>query len=1099
MSQYQDWSTAEVQELDYTEFQDAELDYSEVQELEVAYGDMFDSEEEESPVTLCSAEEALILSRERFQKIDFEFISGLTGLTFEQLVKELEGKHIWQSPREFALTENERDGWMFPQEYFVGNPFTLLDEAMEMHAHYGRFAANIAELQSRIDEMERKSIDHVRFSPGNPVLTGEIHARYIKEKKGLDVLPNVVNMGYKWIIHKPDKGKKGYRCEFETDFMDLYTLMGHLMNDTLQEAIVNQKGGEKEKISQQQKNERILIVQEKATLLQEDFDSWIHNTEDIREEVEERYFKKYTFIQPEYDVSILKLRDMNPKITPYYHQKRGALRILIEPNTLLNHSTGAGKTLTLVIASHMAYTLGLSARTMIVAPRESFNEFVDTFRKAYPQDQLLVIRPGKDFTKAKQRQTLRQIRNGGYVAAIIPDSSFDAITMSHEYKVKCKEQEIRQLRREMASYEDSARMEIGSLKRKITTLEKQLGKLKEELVHPVTACFESLGITMLIVDECHHYKNISLDSRLEIVGARSRGSEKSDAMLEKVHYVQSQKGKVVFATGTPLSNSISDLYTLQKYLQEKELKFCGISKFSMWAISFAQSETTFDLDLMLNPRFVTRYSSFFNLPELRGMFGRVCDTYCADKDELNLPEFQGYENVVVKKSEEQKKFDEIILDRLEKIHLKLVARTQDNYLLITMDARNASTDVRLVMDGPDDKITYSKASVCAEKMAELYRKYPEATQIAFCDCSTPKSAFNVYDELRKQLEKNGVPAEEIAYIHDGSTEAKRKKLLEEFNRGKIRIMIGSTKKLGTGVNVQENLIAVHHVDVPWRPADFTQREGRIIRQGNRNDKVFIYRYITENSFDAYMWQLIESKQKFIDSFLMGELDPGQYDVSDISDIILSYAEAKALAIGNPLIKTRVDTSNEIARYRVLQRKRRKELEEWRLIMADNPDKMEKTALLIRQTEEDMKYYRTHKESLGQEERVSFGAELLDELRRNVMQPKERLFDHYQGFDVMLPRYMSMDRPYIILKRKDGGSYYIKMIGDKVLGCSARIDYLLNHLPQRRKEQMEEKEKLGRELEKAMTEVEKGNPYDALLLQAIEKLSDIDKKLEMNES
>lgn len=1072
--------------------QDFEINFDEVQ-----YEMQNELEAAEVPVTLCSAQEALILSIERFQKIDFEYMMGLTGLSFEQLIQELGGKYIWQNPREFALTEEERDGWQLPQEYFVGNPFVLLEEAIEMHEHYGRFAANIAELQSRIEKIEKKSIDNVRFAPGNPVLTGEIHARYIKEKKGLDFIPKIVNIGHKWIVYKPDRGRKGYRSEFETEFMDLYSMMGHLMNDTLHEAIVNQKGNEKEKITLKEKNERILIVQEKATLLQEDFDNWIHNTEDIRQEVEERYFKRYTFIQPEYDVSLLKLKDLNPNIELYYHQKIGVLRILLAQNLLLNHSTGAGKTLTMVVAAHMAYQLGLSSKTMIVAPRESFDEFVDTSKYAYPNDKILAIRPGKDFTKAKQRQTLRRIRDNDYTAIIIPDSSFDEISMSNDFKIKQKEKEIRACRRELSAYESSDRLEAGAIKRKITTLEKQLKKMKEKLTESATACFESLGITMLMVDECHNYKNITLDSRLNAVGGRSKGSDKSDSMIEKVHYVQSQKGKVVFATGTPLSNSLSDLYTMQKYLQEKELEFCGISKFSMWANSFAQSETTFDLDLMLNPRFVTRFTSFYNLTELRGLFGKVCDTYYAEKDVLNLPEFQGYTNIVVQKSEEQKEYDQEILDRLEKIRLKLVDRTQDNFLLITMDARNASTDIRLVREGMDDEITYSKASVCAEKMVEIYQKHPGTTQIAFCDCSTPKSTFNVYDEIRKQLELRGIPEEEIAYIHDGSTAAKRKKLLEEFNAGKIRIMIGSTKKLGTGVNVQENLIAVHHVDVPWRPADFTQREGRIIRQGNKNEKVFIYRYITENSFDAYMWQLIESKQKFIDCFLIGELDPGQYDVNDISDIILSYAEAKALAIGNPLIKERVETANEIGKLRVLQRKRRRELEEWKNIMSDYPEKIEKLDLLIRQVEEDMKHYKKHKESLGQEEREYFGADLFDELRRNIMQTKERLFDRYQGFDVMLPKFMTLDKPYIILKRKNGGSYYIKMDGDKVLGCSARIDYLLNHLPKRRQQQLEEKDRLEREYRKSVDEVLKGNVYDDLLLKAIETLNSIDRALEMD--
>ena len=1063
----------------------------EIQDLEISYDEILESEVEESIAGTFSAEEALLMSKERFQTIDFEYMKGLTGLTIDELIAELGGKHIWQNPAEFALTEDERDGWQLPEEYFYNkNIMMLLEEAKELNVVYGRFDANIEQLEKMLPK--KKSIDHVRFLPGNSVLTGEIHGRYIQDRKKLSVIPKVVNMGHKWLIHKPDVKKyANFKSPFETDFMDFYAMMGHLMNGTLFDAIVNSKT--MEKISSSERKERILVIQEKAFLLQEDFNNWIHSIPDIREEVEELYYRKYCFVQPEYDTSILKLKDLNPQIVPYAHQKVGILKGLTNKNLLLNHSTGAGKTLTMVILAYEAKKMGLTSKTLIVAPPESFYEFVDTFKRAYPNAKVLAIRPKSDFTKAKQRETLRKIKDGDYTAIIMQDSSFNEIDMSREYYLKKKEKEIRTCRREIVSA-GKGTPEERVLKRKLKHLEDQLEKLQLTITSSVTECFEDLGITMLMVDECHNYKNITLDSNINVAGTAKKGSLKSDSLLEKVHHVQKEKGKVIFATGTPLVNSLADLYTLQKYLQPNELEFCGISKFALWVNSFAQCETTFDLDIMLNPRFITRFTSFYNLTELRSLFGKVCDTYYANKEELNLPNFQGHTNIVVEKSQEQSDYDKEILKRWEAIHLKLVGKREDNPLLLTMDARNASTDIRLVKDGLDDKVTYSKASVCADKMVELYKKHPGTTQIAFCDCSTPKSTFNIYDELRKQLELRGIPADEIAYIHDGSTEAKRKKLLADFNAGKIRFMIGSTKKLGTGVNVQENLVAVHHIDVPWRPADFTQREGRIIRQGNKNEQVYVFRYITKNSFDAYMWQLIESKQKFIDCFLAGELDPETYDVSDISDIILSYAEAKALAIGNPLIKQRVETSNEIEKLRILQRKRRRELTEFEEALEEIPEKGAKLKRLIEQGKEDIRHYKQNKESLGQEEREAFGAELLEELQRNTLQPKERVFDSYQGFDVVLPKNMSQERPYVILKRKNGGSYYIKMDGDKALGCSKRLDYFLEHLPQRSQEQKEELLALKRNFAQAKAEISKGNPYDQELLDAIERLNAIDKQL-----
>ncbi len=1068
-------------------------DYTnQIEEFELIYEELDENQVEEEIAGTYSAKEAILMSKERFKGIDFEYIMGLCGLSFEELIEEIGGKYIWQNPILYAMTEDERDGWQLPEEYFVGNPVRLLEEAKEMHALYGRFEANIEELQKRMPA--KKSIDHVKFVPGNPVLSEEIHARYIKERKHLDFLPKVVNMGKRWIVHNPNLRKSlEHKTPFETNYMDFYTLMQHLMNGDLCEANVLGKGKDKEKISMAEKNERLLIVQELGNLVTEDFNNWIHSTEDVREEAEESYYRKYSFIQPEYDIRLLNMKDLNPMIHLYHHQQVGILRMLLGPALLLNHSTGAGKTLTMTCGAYEANRLGMSSKTLIVAPAESFQEFVNTFRYAYPHAKIFAIDPKKEFSSKNRKQTLRRIKNEDYTAIIMADSSFDLIDMSREYYIRKKQREIRECKRDLETVEKRS-MESGILKRRLAALEKQLKKLREESEEPEMASFEELGITMLMVDESHHYKNISLDSRLNIVGYRAKGSEKSDSMLEKVHHVLKQGGKVVFATGTPLSNSLSDLYVLQKYLQPNELEFCGISKFSMWANSFAQSETTFDLDLALNPRFITRFTSFYNLTELRGLFGKVCDTYYANKDELNLPDFQGHINVVVEKSQEQKDFDQEIVERLENIQLKTVSRRQDNYLLVTMDARNASTDIRLVKKGMEDQVTYSKASVCAEKMKEFYEKYPGTTQIAFCDCSTPKSTFNIYDELRKQLELLGIPEEEIAYIHDGSTEAKRKKLLADFNAGKIRIMIGSTKKLGTGVNVQENLIAVHHIDVPWRPADFTQREGRIIRQGNQNKEVFVLRYITENSFDAYMWQLIESKQKFIDCFLAGELDPEEYDVSDISDIILSYAEAKALAIGNPLIKTRVETSNEIEKLRILQRKRRRELGELQTFLEETPGKGKKLQKLIAQMDEDIKWYQKQKQSIDMDERESFGEELLEELFQNRMQSQERVFDNYQGFEVVLPKHMSLERPYVILRREQGGSYRIKMDGDKALGCSRRLDYFLEHLPERKKQHADELRALKQNYQHAKEEIQKGNTYDQALLQAVEKLAAIDKEL-----
>lgn len=1083
--------------------------FYEIMELDSFYEE--EEEDEEDVASFYSLEDGLTKSWIKYKCVNFSYISSITGLSTSEIIKMAGGHYIWQDPVVYAMNEEEEEGWFYPRDYFKGNLYKLLDIAIEMHSVYGRFEANIQALKKEIKKRfsGKQKFEQVRFVPGHTILTGEIHSRYIKEKLNLNILPHIERCDHlqTWLVEKIDnlrpigknyvkKGNKYVAARnytYETDRMDMLTIMEHIMNGITIKIHDTEKRADKKDGVRILNKEETLAAQERADFIKEDFNNWIHNTEDVRQEVEELYYKRYSYANSEYDGSMLKFPGLNPKIQLYLHQKRASARILTNQNTLLNYDTGAGKTLAMVIAAYETKRLELSQKTLIVVPLNVFDEMVKTFAYAYPKANILAVHNRRDFNTKTKEETLSKIKNNDYDAIIMASSSFDQVGMSYEYKCKKMEREIRRYKNAQRVAQQS-RMVDHELAKKLKKLEKKYEEFKKVPKISETDCFEQLGITMLIVDECHHYKNITLDSNLDIVGNRNKGSEKADSLLEKVHYVQQQDGKVVFATGTPLVNSLSDLYVLQKYLQSNELEFCNISKFGQWANAFAQSETYFDFNIAQEPRFVTRFVSFHNLHELRNMFGMVCDTYHSDKEELNLPEFQGHENVIVKKIPEQEEYDKEILERIEKIHLKLVGKNEDNFLLITMDARNASTDIRIVKEDIKREITYSKSSVCAEKMLEFYNRYPGKTQIAFCDCSTPKAKFNVYDELRKQLELRGILADEIAYIHDGTTESKRTKLLGDFNDGRIRIMIGSTQKLGTGVNVQENLIAVHHIDVPWRPADFMQREGRIIRQGNKNERVYVFRYITENSFDAYLWQLIESKQKFINSFLAGELDPDEYETSDIANIILSYAEAKALAVGNPLIKKRVETANQIERLRMLQRQRRRELEELQIILKNTPQKIEKLNQLIRFVDEDRRYYQRHKEVVSKEEREGFGEVLLEELEMNFMQSKERVFDEYQGFDVILPKHMSLERPYVIVQREGGGSYRVDMKGDKAVGCSQRIDYLFNRFSKLQEEHIAKREQLKKDIKQAKENLAKGNPYDDELLHTIEALHQIDAEL-----
>jgi len=434
------------------------------------------------------------------------------------------------------------------------------------------------------------------------------------------------------------------------------------------------------------------------------------------------------------------------------------------------------------------------------------------------------------------------------------------------------------------------------------------------------------------------------------------------------------------------------------------------------------------------------------------------------------------------------------VERTERVRTGKVAMHEDNMLQITMDGRKCALDIRLVMPEVKNRDGMCKTRACAEKVVEMYHKYPTKAQIVFCDMSTPKESFNIYDELRLQLAKLGVPKEDIAFIHEGTTPLKRSKLLKNLNDGRIRVMIGSTQKLGTGVNVQKNLIAEHHLDIPWRPSDMTQREGRIDRQGNVNEKVYIFRYITEGSFDSYMWQKLELKQRFISSMLSGALDPSHREEQDVSHVELNYAEIKALALGDSRIKDRVEKANQVEHLRISCQQRRKEMRKLWELVEQLPEKIAKKEHFIEIVEGDIEHYALHRGTISMEERDSFGVELLEALENNVMHQEDRVFDWYQGFEVVLPKHMTQEKRYVLLCRKSGGTYHVKMDGDRPLGCSRRLDFVLENLQKRKNKHETDKIAFIDDYQEAKKNLETGNPYEEELTLAKKELEQIDIEL-----
>ena len=650
-------------------------------------------------------------------------------------------------------------------------------------------------------------------------------------------------------------------------------------------------------------------------------------------------------------------------------------------------------------------------------------------------------------------------------------SSFDMIVMSKRYWIQKKQKRIAELRR--AAITAHTKKESNMLTSEADYLAKHL----EEYVSKTPECnwptFDQLGIETLIVDEGHNYKNIKISSRTEnITGFHGNGSKKCIEMYEKSQYVK----RLILATGTPLTNSLADLFVFQKYLQPQELKYRKIDTLDTWVNTFAERETNYEVDVdARHLRLVTRFSKFHNLPELMAMFSMVCDFY-QDKDKSELPLFGGYEEILVKQSEWQQMYVESLSARADAVHARTVSMKEDNLLKITTDGRLCALDIRLADKELYDEMSadYTKIAACADKIIDIYRDNPGTSQIVFSDIGTPKDAFNVYDDLKRQLIRRGMPWTQIAFIHNAVTDKEKAELFSDINAGKISVIIGSTSKLGTGVNVQERLVALHHLDVPWRPADMIQREGRILRQGNTCKHVNIYHYVTEGTFDSFSWQLLEKKAKFLDSFLGGVAI--ERDADELDNTVLRYSEIKALAIGNPLIKRRVEVANMLDRAKIAYRSRRRELMDIRVMLEKLPVHIKKLDDLISIAKKDMKIYEENKEHISNDERLSFGEELVEAMIGNFMQKNERFFDSYQGFDVFLPSDMKRECPYVLVKSANNGVYTVEIDQGKPAGCTRRIDYMLEHLADRISALRSSQKIAVKRMEDANLNIDKGNMY-----------------------
>ena len=667
-----------------------------------------------------------------------------------------------------------------------------------------------------------------------------------------------------------------------------------------------------------------MLAQQKQEMIKEAFKEWIFRDIDRREDLCKTYNELFNSVRPrEYDGSHIRFVGMTPEIQLMQHQKNAVAHILYGDNTLLAHCVGAGKTFQMIAAGMESKRLGLAQKCLYVVPNHLTEQWGSDFLRLYPGANILVATK-KDFEPANRKKFCSRIATGDYDAIIIGHSQFEKIPLSKERQIASIEKQIDDLEMaiEEAAMEEGSRYTVKQMEKTRKSLEAKLDKLNDQRRKDDVVTFEQLGVDRLFVDESHNYKNLFLYTKMRnVAGIAQTDAQKSSDMFMKCQYMDEITGGkgITFATGTPVSNSMVELYTIMRYLQYDTLQKLGMGHFDSWAASFGETVTAIELSPEgTGYRAKTRFARFFNLPELISLFKEAADVQTADMLNLPVPEAE-YVNEVLEPSEEQKELVSSFADRAEDVRKGGLDPRIDNMLKITNDGRKCALDQRLINDMLPDA-EESKVNLCVNNAFKVWQESTpgKGTQLIFCDLSTPKAdgTFNVYDDLRDKLMAKGVPRDEIVFIHEANTEVKKAELFAKVRAGQVRILIGSTPKLGAGTNVQDRLIALHHLDCPWKPSDLEQQEGRILRQGNRNDKVKIFRYVTEGTFDAYMWQILENKQKFI-SQIMTSKSPVRA-CEDVDDTALSYAEIKALATGNPYIKEKMDLDIQVSKLKLMK-------------------------------------------------------------------------------------------------------------------------------------------------------------------------------------
>lgn len=1056
---------------------------------------------------VATANEALMVSLSEKAKVDINYMSELTGISNEKIKEDLDGI-IFKVP---SVLNEEQEEYVTADEYLSGNIREKLEVAKMSATIDPKYQKNVEALEKAMPKELTASEIEVRL--GATWIPVEIYQQFLYES--LDTpswVRNYTKLSYSsynanWNISAKNMDKESVKADktYGTSRANAYRLMEDCLNlkqtkifdyeyddDGNKQAILNKK--------------ETMIAQQKQDTIKENFNNWIWKDPQRREELTQIYNRLFNSIRPrEYNGDHLEFPGMNPEITLRKHQKDAIAHILYGQNVLLAHVVGAGKTFEMTAACMELKRLGLAQKPMFVVPNHLVEQWGAEFLQLYPSANILVATK-RDFEKKNRKKLFSKMATGEYDAIIIGHSQFEKIPMSIERQKMNIENEIEEITNGISSLKanNGERFTIKQLERTKKGLKAKLEKLNKNDRKDDLITFEEIGVDRLFVDEAHFYKNLFLFTKMNNVsGLSTTDAQKSSDLYLKCRYLDEITGGkgVVFATGTPISNSMTEMYTMQRYLQYSTLVKHNLQHFDCWASTFGETSTSIELAPEGSGyRMKTRFSKFFNLPELINMFKEVADIKTADMLNLPVPNAH-YQNVAVKPSDIQKELVESLGERAQKIRDGTVDPHEDNMLKITNDGRKLALDQRLINELlPENK--NSKVNACIKNILKIYHETVEekSTQLVFCDMSTPRNdAFNVYDEIRNKLLEEGIPESEIAYIHNAKTDVKKKELFSKVREGKVRILIGSTGKMGAGTNVQERLIAIHDLDCPWRPSDLEQRAGRIIRQGNRNKDVYIYRYVTEGTFDAYLYQLVENKQKFIGQ-IMTSKSPVR-SAEDIDEASLSYAEIKALASGNPKVKEKMELDTKVSKFKLAKANylsQKYDLED--RIIKYYPQKIKSIKTRIEGLENDIKDLKPQKEfqqikikdMLIVDKKQAGNAILL--VCKEYDGQDKKYIGEYRGFDLYI-QFNSLSQYYIMSLKKE--LYYPVELGNDVYGNLTRIDNAIENIPKSLKVEKELLQNTLQQLHNAELEVEKPFEKEDELNDALKKLSKINKELDLD--